>query len=195
MYGMVNLAIKRCVIEHYGAEQWAEVEKASGAADDYFIRMQSYPDELTTNLLVAAAKATNNEQSIFLEELGEYWIEFASKSEYGAMLRAAGNTLPEVISNLDALHSRLEAAFPELTPPSFWCSAPLPEHEAQIGPSNDALILHYSSHRSGLSHFVIGLVRGLANFLGVTCQVSQIHKNPTDETNRDETLFLIIYSA
>lgn len=42
-------------------------------------------------------------------------------------------------------------AFPQLTPPSFWCS--------EVG--DDRLRLHYESTRVGLAPMVIGLVRGL----------------------------------
>ena len=74
MYGMVNLAIKECVIDHYGAEMWQRVEEKSGTKEDAFIRMQQYSDELTVSLVVAAAEVIEKSAGEFLGEMGENWV-------------------------------------------------------------------------------------------------------------------------
>jgi hypothetical protein len=38
------------------------------------------------------------------------------------LLDIIGSNLPEVLNNLDNMHIRVALAFPDLRPPSFWCS-------------------------------------------------------------------------
>ncbi len=186
MYGMVNRAIKDYLIRHHGESVWEDVLSASQANEGSFLSMSQYPDELTVSLLVAAAERTNQSLQELLQDVGTFWIEFALNSDYGALLRAAGDSLRDVLDNLDNLHSRLVNAFPELTPPSFWCS----DTEGTDPNFSDALELHYFSQREGLSDFVIGLVKGIANMCNVQCQVKLVR--PRNNATEHDT-FLVEY--
>jgi len=191
MYGMVNRAIKDYLIAHYGTTTWQRVQVTSNATEDDFLSMEQYPDELTVSLIHQAVPETGKSVDQLLEEVGIHWIEFALKSDYGPLLRAAGTSLREVLENLDCLHSRLVNAFPELTPPSFWCSdVELTQEKKQPGYTN-ALVLHYLSERAGLSTFVVGLVRGLAQMLDVDCQVTLISEKTK---GADHDSFLVEYT-
>ena len=163
MYGMVNKAIKACIIDHYNINTWQEVKKKARTTTDEFISMEQYPDEDSVALVVAGAEVLNKEPGEMLEEIGEYWIEFALNSDYGDLLRMAGNTLSELLINLDNMHVRVGSSFPNLQPPSFWCT----------NVEKGSLILHYSSKRPGLAQFVVGLVKGLASMLSISCTIQQ----------------------
>ncbi len=192
MYGMVNKAIRDYITEHYSRAEWQTALNESEAPNDDFISMQQYPDEVTISLIVAAAATLGKSVDQLLEEIGEYWISFASRSDYGPMLRASGNSLPEVLENLDALHSRLINAFPELKPPSFWCTSDESFHTNDLPEEQNSIILHYVSEREGLVFFVKGLISGLAKMLNTNCRIQHIAKK-ADGADHDE--FLIEYSS
>ncbi len=163
MYGMVNRAISEFIKHKYGADTWERVASKASVRDEY-VSMEQYPDSHSVDLVVALSETTTLSPAQLLTEIGEYWIEFAYNSEYGDLMDMAGDTLPEVLSNLDEMHTRVGESFADLTPPSFWIS----------DVTEDSLILHYASEREGLAPMVVGLVRGLANLLNTECSVIQV---------------------
>ena len=164
MYGMVNGAIKQHILQTYGETTWHEVKNSSNIEEDDFLSMEQYEDSVSVALVVALGEAVSKSPAQVLEDIGEYWIEFALNSEYGSLLRMAGSTLPEVLMNLDDMHVRVGQSFNKLQPPSFWCT----------DVTEDSLVLHYSSTREGLTPMILGLVKGLGKHLNVSCTVSQI---------------------
>ena len=86
-----------------------------------------------------------------LENFGIYWITKIAEQSYGHMMDAGGKSLTEFLVNLPNFHTRVTMIFPKLQPPRFEVS--------DVG--ENQLKLHYHSHRSGLQHFVIGLMKGL----------------------------------
>lgn len=164
MYGMVNAAIKQHITTAYGTETWNAVFSTSGLQSDDFYHMEAYEDSESVSLVVSASQVLDKTPGEFLEEFGEYWITYARNSDYADMLEMAGDTLPEILMNLDSMHARIGFSFEALQPPSFWCT------EVEEGSLN----LHYVSDRSGLSAMVIGLVKGLGNMVKVECEVTQV---------------------
>ncbi|MEM7343572.1 MAG: heme NO-binding domain-containing protein, partial [Chloroflexota bacterium] len=130
---------------------------------DEFLSMEQYPDADSVALVVATAEIQDRDPAAVLEEIGEYWIEFALNSHYGDLLRISGDTLPEILMNLNNLHERIGQAFPNLDPPSFWCT----------DVAENSLTLHYVSNRAGLTPMVAGLIKGLSNMLNASCTVTQ----------------------
>ncbi|MEM7033673.1 MAG: heme NO-binding domain-containing protein [Chloroflexota bacterium] len=163
MYGMVNRAIVELVTDKYGENVCRRVLTKAGAGNGEYVSMEQYDDGESVSLVVSSAEILDKSPAEMLEEVGEFWIDFALNSDYGDLLYMAGDTLPEVLTNLDALHVRVGESFPKLKPPSFWCT----------NIESNALILHYVSERSGLSPMVLGLVKGLAKMLDIECMVSQ----------------------
>lgn len=168
MYGMVSQAILEYFREEHGSEVLDAVRTQAGCEGVEFARMTQYPDEISVQLIVAAAEILDQPAAALLEKVGEYWVDFALRSDYGELLRIAGRTLPEVLQNLDQLHTRVGEAFPNLEPPSFWCD--------EVG--DDSLVLHYASDRAGLEPMVIGIVNGLGRMLGVETKVAPIATEP-----------------
>jgi hypothetical protein len=152
MYGMVNKAVQNLVLSAHGADVWERVRIQAGIEETNFLSMQSYPDEITYNLVDAICVELSSPPEPVLELFGDSWVGYASSQGYGPMLDFFGKDMRSLLRNLDALHVRLKAVFPHLRPPALGCE--------ELAP--DRYRLHYVSHRSGLTHFVVGLIRGMA---------------------------------
>lgn len=171
MYGMVNRAIELFIKEEHGNEIWERVASLANVTAD-FISMEQYPDAVSVSLVVELSKVTELTPNQILASVGEFWVDFAHKSAYGDLLDMAGDSLPEVLANLDDMHARIGQSFDALKPPSFWVS----------DLTEDSLILHYASEREGLAPMVVGLVRGLSKHLNTECSVIQVgFKGDTSE--------------
>lgn len=164
MYGMVNGAIKALIVKKYGNETWEKVRAQAQIESADFMSMEQYDDSISVDLVVALSTVLSKSPAKVLEEVGEFWIEFAHNSEYGALLDMAGDTLPQILMNLDDMHTRVGQSFSALRPPSFWCT----------DVTDQSLTLHYSSERDGLSPMIIGLVKGLGRLLDIECEITQV---------------------
>ncbi|MEM8484690.1 MAG: heme NO-binding domain-containing protein [Bacteroidota bacterium] len=163
MYGMVNRAIEQFIRKEHGEEVWERVASKASVSHE-FISMEQYPDSVSVNLVVGLSEVTGMGPAQVLADVGEYWVSFAYNSEYGDLLDMAGDTLPEVLANLDEMHTRVGQSFEKLDTPSFWVS----------DLTEDSMILHYNSSRDGLAPMVVGLVRGLGNLLDTDVSVIQV---------------------
>lgn len=151
MYGLVNQAVAELITERFGAEAWRRVRARAGVQEESFVSMGAYPDAVTYQLVGAASEELGIPANQLLEAFGEYWTLYTGAKGYGDLLRRGGRTFREFMLNLHDLHTHVLVAFPNLRPPSFWCT--------DVG--DERLRLHYESDRPGLAPMVIGLVRGL----------------------------------
>jgi guanylate cyclase soluble subunit beta len=138
--------------DKFGEQQWLAVLRESGVPEDSFLTMRSYDDSVTYDLAGAASKVLEAPLEACLEMFGEYWVlETASKS-YGPLMDAAGDSLVEFLNNMNALHDRITGTFLDYVPPNF-----------RVETQDDGRHrIHYISQREGLTHFVVGLLRGLS---------------------------------
>ena len=160
---MINVAIRDLVMSQFGDEAWGAICRKSGVLDSAFIRMDQNDDAVTYGLVAAASDVLGLSQSEVLRTFGAYWTQFTAEEGYGPLLDAAGKTLPELLQNLDAMHTRLGTAFPNFNPPSFEC----------LNVTDASMDLHYRSSREGLDDLVIGLVQGLGSRFDVEVKVEQ----------------------
>ena len=151
MYGLVNKAIKHFVIETYDKKTWSEITHDASVDDDMFLAMEAYDDKITYDLVHAASKYLNSDAADILTAFGEYWIGFAEKQGYGAMLDLAGSNIVDFTKNLDLMHTHIAQSYQKIKPPSFHCEEL----------SSTSLKLIYSSKREWLHPFVKGLIFGL----------------------------------
>ena len=161
MYGLVNRAIHELVAETFGEATWEAVCAEVGIDPVGFVAMDSYPDKLTYDLVGAVSGLTGMEPNDVLVAFGKYWVEYTGMQGYGALMAAAGSTVPEFLQNLDGLHSRVSATYDKLQPPSFAVDV---EDES-------TLVLHYFSHRPALEYLVVGLIQGLGQLLETPVEV------------------------
>lgn len=173
MYGMVNNALQDLVTRHLGEGAWLRLAAAAGIEDGLFISLESYPDDVTYTLVGGAAEALKLPVEAFLKEFGRHWISYAMQTAYAPLLRAP-RSLSEALESLDDMHQRIQRTLPKLNAPSF-----------RFHPSTNGGTLRYSSSRTGLAPFVIGLLHGLAELHGT--EVTIRHTTPrAPDTDFDE---------
>ncbi|MCU1376147.1 MAG: Heme binding domain protein [Actinomycetia bacterium] len=156
MYGLVNKAIEDLAVAVGGEETWLAIKEKAGVDVVAFLSMDAYPDELTYSLVGAASEVLGMTPDEILEAFGKHWVLYTARGGYGPLLKSAGNSLPEFLSNLDALHVRVGLTMPKLRPPSF--------RVQKI--SESELIVSYYSQRLGLASMVVGLLKGVGDMFG-----------------------------
>jgi len=180
MYGLVNRAIEDMIRREHGDETWQRVKQRAGVDVDAFVSMQGYPDEVSYKLVGAASEVLGQPAARLLEAFGAHWTLYTAREGYGDLLRMGGSTFREFMLNLHALHTRVALSFPDLDPPSFWCT----------DVTDSSLRLHYQSKRQGLGPMVVGLVRGLGMMFGTDVSVETA---ATREAGADHDEFLVIF--
>ncbi|MEM6252940.1 MAG: heme NO-binding domain-containing protein [Cyanobacteria bacterium P01_D01_bin.156] len=182
MYGLINRAIQDMVCEHYGVSLWEEVKLRADVEESRFLVLHSYPDDMTHRLVKAASDVLQLSSSEIMAAFGRYWVEYTGKAGYKELIEMAGDTLPDFLSNLDELHSRVGVQFPELKPPEFSCD--------QIDGQN--IELHYQSTRDGLAPMVLGLLEGVGDRFHQSVQVTQVEDR---QDGADHDVFHVRYES
>ena len=178
MYGMVNQAIKMMVIETVNKDAWDNVCNDLNIDTKDFDSFEQFPDSLTLDLVGAICEKLKIDAPKLLESFGEYWIQFAQRSEYKTILVSFGETPLELINSLDSLHSRLELTFDNLDPPSF--------HTTEV--SENEIIVHYNSNREmPLEYFVLGLLKGIFNMFEQKCNIKILEDSGEDKARFNVT--------
>jgi guanylate cyclase soluble subunit beta len=177
MYGLINNALQSMVREKFGDEQWLAVLKESGVPEDSFLTMRSYEDSVTYDLVHAASRVLDAPAETCLEMFGEYWVLETAVKSYGALLDTAGDDLVTFLNNMNALHDRITGTFLNYIPPEF-------RVESFEGNRHR---IHYISQREGLTHFVLGLLRGLAARFDTALEVHSV--TPQDVPRGSHTIF------
>jgi hypothetical protein len=162
MYGMIHQAARKMAIESMGEARWRDILAEIGFDEEHFISGRHYDDATTFALVGAVSKASGMAMDPLLEAFGRYWIGFAGASSYGRMLDVAGETFEELIESLDRMHASIKSTMPEASMPGF-----------EVLESNGAAMeLRYSSERTGLNSFVVGLLKGLLDRFGEVGEIT-----------------------
>jgi hypothetical protein len=161
MYGLVHQAIKALVLSTSGAPAWERTIELAGVNIEPFVALRPYPDDVTTRLVASAAEVLGRTGDELLRLFGEFWISYSAEHGYGDLLELLGHDLTSFLVSLDGMHDRLRLSYPELNPPSIWCT----DVTAQ------SLVVHYASDRPGLTPFVMGLLHGTAQRFGEVVEV------------------------
>lgn len=180
MYGLVNRAAHELIEGRFGADAWHAIKADAGVGVERFSSLQQYPDDVTYRLVEAASRRLGLTQDALFEAFGEYWVRYTAQHGYGDVLKMSGSTFAAFLQNLDTLHARVGRSFRDLAPPSFQCTD-IQEH---------ALLLHYHSHREGLTPFVIGLIQGLGIMFNTAVRVSVIERK---SAGADHDVFKVEY--
>ncbi len=162
MYGMVHTAVRAMALDLLGEEAWLSVLERSGLTDEHFFSSEVYDDAVTMDLVATLSQVSGMDSAPLLEAFGEFWIAFAFQSSYGPMFDVAGETLDELLENLDAMHASIQSTMPGARMPSF----ELIDCQAQ------RIDVLYRSERVGLEPFVKGLLQGLMRHFGETGTVA-----------------------
>lgn len=181
MYGLVNRAFEQMIIKKYGAENWKKIKHTANVEVEVFISNVSYPDETTYKLVGTASEILKIEIKELLYEFGQYWVLHTGTESYGDLLKSAGKTLKEFLVNLQDFHSRVQLYYPDLSPPTFFVE----------NVNETSLDLHYTSHRHGLTDFVLGLIDGLGKLYNTAITVEILSSSEQEMTH---DVFHIIFN-
>lgn len=164
MYGLVNKAVEDMISDQFGDAKWGAIKAKAGVDVEAFVSNQPYPDEITYALVGAATQVLQVSQDELLIRLGKHWVLKTAAENYGPMMKSGGKNLREFLINLPNFHTRVAMLYPQLKPPLFTYS----------NLTNTSLMLHYHTHRPGLTMFVVGLVQGLGQYYNtpVQCDVA-----------------------
>lgn len=182
MYGLVNRAIQDLVTKRFSPETWEKIKRLAGVETEIFISNEGYPDEITYRLVGAAVEVLGLSQEEVLIAFGEHWVLETAAKSYGPMLRAGGDTLKDFLCNLPNFHTRVAMIYPHLEPPRFECSEV----------TNHGLLLHYYTHRPGLTAFVTGLLRGLGRYFDCPCESEVIARK---DAGADHDIFRVRWAS
>jgi len=175
MHGLVNQGIHDLAVQLGGEQLWADIRAAADVDLENFIGMDNYSDDVTYRLVRGASSVLRITESEVLQAFGKHWILYTARRGYGPIFDTMGETLPEFLANLDAMHARLSLSMPELRPPSFVCEQC----------TDQRLRLEYWSDRPGLAPMVLGLLGGLGELFDVTLSVTHSIKQ-SDGADHDE---------
>jgi hypothetical protein len=162
VYGLINEAMRRHVVETAGPAAWSAIASRAGASQS-FAALHYYDDAVTYALVAAASEVLDRPQEDLLRGFGRYWSTTVGPESYGDILGATGTDMISVLHSLDEMHARLQSLYPDLRPPSF-------DVERR---ADGALVVHYRSERDGLGPFVVGLLEGLGELYGTPVRVTR----------------------
>lgn len=177
MYGMVNKFLKDIVTDYYGQDVWDKAHEMIDEDIDFFIGMEQYPDDITYEIVGAVSEVANVPADELLENIGKGWVSYTSAGEYGTYYSMADDIFG-FLKKLNSIHSALGTSMLNLRPPSFNL---VEEGEGMVR-------LHYVSERPGLTPFVTGVLKGLAQFYG---QKVSIEVTAEKQSGADHDEFLI----
>ncbi len=181
MYGMINQAIEKLVVEQHGTAAWRRICAEAEVTDRDFISLQSYPDEVTFRLVGAAARVLEAPPEAILEAFGESWTDYAKTTAFSRLMQFAGRTFPDFVASLDQMHAKIKFSLPELEPPSF-----------RVTEQTDrSFRLHYYSKRAGLAPLVKGMLRGVGRIYAVDVDI-RLDRPRGDGQDHDE--FVVVYA-
>ena len=180
MYGLVNKAVEELVISQFGEDKWYEIaEKAN--VELSLVSKETYPDDVTYDLVAAASDILEVPAVDILEAFGEHWIQYTVDEGYGLMIAMYGKSVPEFLQNMNNLHTQIRLSLPDLNPPTVTCEVK----------ANGDLLVCYKSDRAGLAPMLAGLLKGLGKRFATPVNVEYI---PPYEQNPAQEYFLVSYA-
>ena len=150
MKGILNKGVEELVIAQMGHATWNEVRTKAGCTESYFANGLDYPDELTVNLIKAAAEVKGISIAQMMEEYGKFMVPNTLKQSYQSLFERAGTTAREFLMSMDRIHRQATESIPNAKPPRF----------SLIPWPNGKLLMHYHSDR-GLCPVLKGLILGV----------------------------------
>ena len=169
MYGLINKALKTMILSSQGEEVWNQILQSSEVSEDSFLSMQRYDDSVTYALVGATSEVLKASPEQCLELFGHYWATVTAPEAYGMLMDSTGKDLIGFLENVNSLHDRITSTFVGYIPPYF-----------SVSTNSDEVSLRYESTREGLTPFVIGVVKGLAENFGQQVSFSSVEKCPVD---------------
>lgn len=163
MYGLINKALKTMISDNHGPEVWDRVLQKSAVSEDSFTTMEQYNDDITYALVGATSEILETPAAVCLELFGHYWATVTAPNAYEMLFQSTGDNLFEFLDNINSLHDRITSTFIGYIPPHFI-----------VTKDKNTMELVYESQREGLTPFLIGIIKGLADRFEVQVEFQSI---------------------
>lgn len=152
MKGIINKGIQEMIEMKFGKEAWQKIKKLSKCDEPFFTSSDNYPDEMSSNLVIAASNICSIPQDIFLVEFGKYWIPNIGAKSYPTVFSLAGKNAKMFLLSMNEVHKRVTNSILNASPPEF-------EYEEL---SDNCILMYYHSDRK-----LCSLLRGLILGVGI----------------------------
>ena len=136
-----------------------------------YLSLQVYAESVITSLVDAASEELGEDRDRVMTMFGEYFAENIGRYGYARLLRVLGRDLRDFLNGLVDLHEYLRFSYPNMSPPSFFCS-----NETTKG-----LHLHYITKRKGFLCYVIGQMKMIGKIYGKEIKISVLSKDETED--------------
>ena len=158
MFGLVNRAVERFVIDNYGEEAWSRIAQMGKLGVDSFEPMLKYDDAITDRLITASSLFLGKSEEILFEDLGNYLVSHPNCEVPRRLFRFGGETFADFLLSLDDLPERARLAVPDLEIPMI----EVDETEA----SSYGYVVRVRGVIEGLEFFLSGVLRAMADDYG-----------------------------
>lgn len=163
MKGVINKGIQEYIEASMGAGVWEEIKARVIPDEPFFATSKDYPDEMTIDLLRAAAEVSGKDLDEVMIEFGKFWVPNTGSRSYPALFALAGTSAREFLRNMDRVHAEATQNIPHADPPRF---------SYEDLPDGSLRIVYHSPR--GLCRLLHGLILGVGVHLGEEIAVKEL---------------------
>ncbi len=162
MKGVINKGIQELVESQFGKDTWETICQEANCDEPLFSPGLEYPDQMTIDLVTAAAKHTDLSADAVMIEFGKYWIPNTGRESHPALYALAGRNARDFLAHAERIHTQVTKSISGAHPPKL-SAEDLPD---------GGLAIHYVSAR-GLCPVVHGLILGVGVHFGQPLDVTE----------------------
>ena len=156
MLGLVNHAFEAFVRDTYGLSAWQAATQRALVPFDRFEPLLPYPDDMTVQVVAAAADVLNRTDDTLLEDFGTWLVSGRSGERLRRLLRFGGAGFIDFLFSLEELPDRVLLALPDFRLPSI-----------RVIEGRDGMFQLFSGDLfPGAHHLMIGTLRAMADDYG-----------------------------
>ncbi|EFP05496.1 hypothetical protein GCK72_018158 [Caenorhabditis remanei] len=152
MYGLVIEGVRFMIQENWGPQVLLQVQKLTSLSEKSVSTHDQYSEHVVPQMFKAIHEITGTPYEQIGVLAGRFFVQFLIRNGYGDLMNVMGRRFSDFIKGLDNIHEYFRFSYPKLRAPSFYCKSE----------SEDGLILHYRSRRTGYLSYVIGQLVELA---------------------------------
>ncbi|CAI5451387.1 unnamed protein product [Caenorhabditis angaria] len=152
MYGLVIEGVRFMIQENWGTQVLDQVQKMTLLSEKSISTHDQYSEHVVPQMFKAIHEITGTPYEQIGVLAGRFFVQFLIRNGYGDLMNVMGRRFSDFIKGLDNIHEYFRFSYPKLRAPSFYCQSE----------SEDGLILHYRSRRTGYLSYVIGQLVELA---------------------------------
>jgi hypothetical protein len=163
MKGVIGLCLSKMMIEKFGQDKWHKALVKTGLSENtHFLATDDFDDSIVMKLINSVCEVLNISLNQAADAFGDYWVNCFAPEIYSAYYTNI-KSAKDFLLNMDKVHMLTTKKIPNARPPRF-------EYEWK---DDKTLIMKYKSSRK-LIDFMIGLVKGVANYFKENIQITKL---------------------